>query len=544
MHLTIYAVSVLLSMILYAVVGVYVGRKYKGLENFFVVGRNAPTFFIVGSLIASYMSTSAYMGEIGFSYRGYMVIYMAMIVVANLGYVFGANYFGRYIRRTEVLTLPEYFGTRFGSKRLRILAGIVTVIGLSCYLIAVTQGCALLVQKITGVSYAAGIFIILLSYALFIIYTGSAGTLFVETIMFIVFAVMSIIVVPSIINAAGGFPDAIIQAAMSDYKPDMYSWHGPHSGASPAYTNNVQSFNFIVKYGIVWLAVLAVSPWQTSRYLMAKDEHRVIRSGMLAPIAACAVLIFLNVAIVTVNNVNPDISPVEYAFLGFSIDYLPTWIGIVVCCGIMAAGISSCCTFVTLVACSVTNDILPLCLKNFKTKVSNTRVTMAIFAIVTAIATYYQPPAVMWICYFAATWLAVSWLYVGFASVWSRKLTENGAFWAMLTGMVVFAVLSTISYFGWMTYNDWFIPEVAAIVCSIIAAWIGTAAHKDKSEQEIRYFQLMHEAPKELYEDKTAWKKTMRYPFIGAAGCTLIAVILVFYYYLPVREAFSQMGIL
>ena len=40
--------------------------------------------------------------------------------------------------------------------------------------------------------------------------------------------------------------------------------------------------------GLAWSVVVAVSPWQASRYLMAKDEHVVIRAGCGAGLALCS----------------------------------------------------------------------------------------------------------------------------------------------------------------------------------------------------------------------------------------------------------------
>ena len=37
-----------------------------------------------------------------------------------------------------------------------------------------------------------------------------------------------------------------------------------------------------------WGIVVAVSPWQASRYLMARDEHTVIRSAIITAGIICS----------------------------------------------------------------------------------------------------------------------------------------------------------------------------------------------------------------------------------------------------------------
>jgi len=63
--MNVYAFGLLVSVLAYLAVGNYAGRKVKHLEDYFVAGRQAPTLLIVGTLVASLMSTNAFMGEAG-----------------------------------------------------------------------------------------------------------------------------------------------------------------------------------------------------------------------------------------------------------------------------------------------------------------------------------------------------------------------------------------------------------------------------------------------------------------------------------------------
>lgn len=55
--MNIYFMGMILSMIVYIVLGLVISRQVKDVNDFFVAGRQAPTFLIVGSLVASYCST-------------------------------------------------------------------------------------------------------------------------------------------------------------------------------------------------------------------------------------------------------------------------------------------------------------------------------------------------------------------------------------------------------------------------------------------------------------------------------------------------------
>jgi len=138
----IYSGAILASLIIYIAVGNYAGRRVKKLDDYFVAGRRAPTLLIVGTLVASVLSTNAFLGETGFVYEGQAGPYLLWPPIAAMGYIFGALLFGRYLRRSRALTVADYFGKRFNSHRVQVAAGITIIFGLGGYLLAVTQGTA------------------------------------------------------------------------------------------------------------------------------------------------------------------------------------------------------------------------------------------------------------------------------------------------------------------------------------------------------------------------------------------------------------------
>ena len=55
--MNVYLIGMIISMVVYIVLGLVISRSVKNVNDFFVAGRQAPTFLIVGSLVASYCST-------------------------------------------------------------------------------------------------------------------------------------------------------------------------------------------------------------------------------------------------------------------------------------------------------------------------------------------------------------------------------------------------------------------------------------------------------------------------------------------------------
>src|SRR5699024_3476669 len=184
-------------------------------------GRNAPTILIVGSLVASYLSTVAFMGDAAFSYEGYGIPMLIMSIFVLPGYIIGVLFFGRFLRRSRALTLPEYFGARFNSHAVRVIAAVTLIIGITAYLVAVTQGAGVLLSDITGFKYTISLIIVISVFTILTFSAGAKGVLVTDTLMFLLFTGATFLAIPYIFNAAGGYPDAITDSANIGSKPDL-----------------------------------------------------------------------------------------------------------------------------------------------------------------------------------------------------------------------------------------------------------------------------------------------------------------------------------
>ena len=171
--MNLYFLGILAALVVFFAVGIGAGRMVKDTNDYYVSGRNAPTLLIVGSLIASFLSTGAFLGDTGEVYSGFFIGIVTVGVIQATGYIYGAGFFGRYIRRSEVTTLPEYFGRRFCSKHLRRLSAVILLVSVSAYLLSAIQGVATLMSSITGYDYRLCAVIVWLAFTAFTIYSGS-----------------------------------------------------------------------------------------------------------------------------------------------------------------------------------------------------------------------------------------------------------------------------------------------------------------------------------------------------------------------------------
>lgn len=527
-----FSIGVIASFIIIAVIGMLVSRKVSSAEDYYVSGRNAPTILIVGSLVASYFSTVTFMGEVGTSYDGYPIIMLTFSAFNACGYVLGAFLFGRYLRRSKALTLPEFFGQRFKSIKVRRTAAIITILGLGTYLVAVTQGASLLLSDILGVNFVTALVIIWITYTSFTFMGGAKGVIITDTVMFFFFALATFISVPFILKAAGGWPNAIPSTAALSEKPNIFSWHGI-TGDAAFMGTSLDAFLWAAIIGLSWGVVIAISPWQASRYMMAKNEHVIIRTGIIATISILVIYLFLHITIATVNVVNPNINPSELVYIWSAQNIMPTWVGVIVISGIMAAALSSCSTFLQLIGNSVAHDLFQIKSdKGSKALLKTSRIAMIIVGFVILIVTIYPPPAVMWIGFFAATVFAASWGPVAFASIHSKTATKEGAFWSMILGAAGVVVGEIIgSFIDLPIYLE---PVIVGAVLSLLALYI-VSKFSTVTKEERTYRESLLKTPEGIYHPKDMIL-TKRLSYVLMATGAVVIIITFAFYYQPLQS--------
>lgn len=523
----IYTITIAVSILIFVAVGNYAGRSVKILDDYFVAGRRAPTLFIVGTLVASVFSTSIFMGEAGFTYDGQMGPYILFPAIATVGYIYGALLFGTYLRRSCAPTVADFFGKRFNSHRVQQAAGITIIIGLGGYLLVVTQGAALLLSDLTDLSYYQALIVAWLSYTIFTMYSGSKGVILTDTLMFILFTIATFFFVTFIVSDLGGISTAIENLARLESRPDIASWHGA-IGPGTEWPTATDYLIWMVIMDMAWGVVYAVSPWQSSRHLMARDEHVVLR----AAIYTCIIVILMQILIYgiggLINIANPDIAPSETVMIWAAKNLVPEFIGALLLAGIMAAALSSASTFLSLVGFSVSNDIVK---RKEQLTLRTTRILMMITGIFVLVASFYFPPNIFWLMLFIGTVFASSWGPVGFMSIWSKSITAPAAFWGMVTGFVFNVVPAAMVYLDLITLPSYFNPVVIGVVASLITI-MTLSAYGKVTRQEAVYRMRLHRTPDEDYDLKKT-QLTLLAPAILIVFGAIMPIVMINYYVIP-----------
>lgn len=524
--MNIYLIGMIVTMIAYVVIGALISRSVKNANDFYVAGRNAPAFLITGSLVASFIGVGLFMGDVGEAYSGFFGPIMIAVGVLSVGYIFGSVFFGRYLRRSQAMTIPQYFGKRFDSPAMKMLATITGTFIMLVYSMSCVQGIATLMSVVTGVAYNTCIVLSVIAFTLITTMSGAKGVLITDTIMFAVFSVATIIGAVAIASKAGGWTNTVAEMATYESIPGILSAGGNLSYFYPTAKDN---FIWACGYGIAWMAVLAVAPWQSSRYLMAKNEHAVIRSSIFASVAVFVIEFLMCMAGVFTQKLNPSMDSPSHALIWASMNIMPTLLGIVVLSGVLASGISSATTFLSLISSNIMNDILNV--KNERRQVLYGRISVLIIGLIICLLCIYQPPQVFWITYLGATIVACSWLPVALASVWSKRVTKTGAFCGMLVGFLVSSAMKIGVSVAGITLPIYFDPFFVGLAAGVVAMIIGSALTK-VTETEKREREALFVVPEEE-KNPDEIKKTKRLLICSIPLGMIITVVLIVLWVVP-----------
>ena len=530
----IYSGAVLISLIIYVAVGNYAGRRVKKLDDYFVAGRRAPTLLIVGTLVASVLSTNIFLGETGFVYEGQAGPYLLWPPIGAMGYIFGALLFGRYLRRSRALTVAEYFGQRFNSQRVQTAAGITIIFGLGGYLLAVTQGVAFLLTYITDLSFTQALIIGWVSYTAFTMYSGTRGVILTDTLMFLLFTSVAVLALVFLVHDAGGWSTVVRELAILPEKPDLMAWHGIVGSDTPF--SSVLDFTlWNITLAVAWGLVYAVSPWQSSRYLIARDEHVVMRAACIAAIFLILMELTLYAAGAVINLSDSGIQPSEEVIIYAALNLLPELLGALLLAGIMAAGLSSASTFLSLVGFSVSNDLFRHDAVDDKKMLKFSRLIMLGIGVITLAIAFVSPIDIFWLTYFVGTLFASSWGAVALMSVWNKNITADAAFWGIVSGFTFNAVPKALEYFELIDLPFWLDPILlGGLVSLVVVLVVSRFGHVSQKEQDYRL--QLHRIPK-LEISARKLRFTLYAPITLAVYQVIMCVVLLTIYVRPYQEA-------
>ena len=112
---------------------------------------------------------------------------------------------------------------------------------------------------------------------------------------------------------------------------------------------------------------------------------------------------YLNLQSVTVLNLNPGMEDPQRVLIWAAFHVMPKLVGTLMLAGIMAAGLSSASTFLSVIGFSITSDIVFVEFKSEKQQLFVSRVIMLILGAISLLLAYTGIGSVRIVTYFASS---------------------------------------------------------------------------------------------------------------------------------------------
>ncbi len=447
--------------------GIWMRRFVRGVEDFAVAHREVNVNLGVASLAATELGlvTVMYTAQLGYE-KGFagatigVLMALAMYLVGATGFVI------RPLRSAGVMTVPELFEKRFGTK-VRWLAGLFVVLGGVLNMgIFLRLGGEFLVHT-TGLPVRDLEWVMTGLLVLVLVYTALGGMLSVLVTDYLQFLVLGLgLVVTSIL--------VIWNLGWSNIVQGLWE-HWQQGGPKAAHPfNPFHASNFGWSY-VVWqfvFQIAVVTTWQTTvlRVLASKDERTarrmyrrtafyfVGRFGLPGLWGAAALVYFSG------HGGLPNGIDSLTAMPAYLATLLPAGLLGLVIAAMLAAEMSTDSGYLLTWATVIYNDLIMPCVKRppaDKTKLLITRLlVVGIGCFLLFYGLWYQLPGNAW-DYLAVTgtiYLASVFTLLVAGLYWPRA-NAAGAFAALVLGAI--GPITFLVYNGWVPKEQQIAPELA-----------------------------------------------------------------------------------
>ena len=214
-------IKILLTIIFLVVmvgVGLYSRKQASSVDGFVLGGRSVGpwlTAFAYGTSYFSAVVFVGYAGQFGWKY-GLSSTWIGVgnaIIGSLLAWILLGRRTKLMTQHIESRTMPDFFGTRFDSQGLCVVASVIAFVFLIPYTAGVYKGISTLFEMGFGIPYEYCVIIMAILTAVYVILGGYKATAMNDFIQGIIMLFGIIIVIAAVLNTQGGLATAVEKMA-------------------------------------------------------------------------------------------------------------------------------------------------------------------------------------------------------------------------------------------------------------------------------------------------------------------------------------------
>ena len=284
------AIKVGLLLVFFSVmvgIGLYCRRHATNVNGFVLGGRSVGPWLTAFAYGTSYFSAVVFVGYAGqFGWKYGIAATWAGIGNALLGSLLAWVVLGRRTRimtqHLDSATMPEFFGKRFGSQKLKIAASVIIFIFLIPYTASLYNGLSRLFGMAFDIDYGVCVVVMAILTGVYVIAGGYMATAINDFIQGIIMIFGICAVIAAVLNSQGGFMAAldglaqVSDASVSDTPGVFASFFGP------------DPLNLL---GVVLLTSLGTwgLPQMVQKFYAIKDEKAIDTGTVISTVFAAIV---------------------------------------------------------------------------------------------------------------------------------------------------------------------------------------------------------------------------------------------------------------
>jgi len=470
----IYGTVMTLYLVLLVAMGLWMGRRTRSAEDFYIGGRQVGPWVTAFSFVAAYFSSVVIVGGGAFGYRfglsSMWVGAMNVLIGCTLVWIVLGRRLWQFTKRLDTMTIPGFIGRRYGAREAEVFSAVIIFAFMIVYNVSVLVGMGRIMEGLMGIEYTTAV---LVAGLIILVYVSIGGYLAVVWTSFIQAWIMIfglLLLFFATLHAVGGLTIATEGLAALDRgfveTPGVWGWNG------------LISFALIVSLGVWGMPQLLV------RFYSMKNP-RVLKLGtVLATLGgAMAVLPYLTGAMSRL--LLPALENPDLAIPLLTEQVLHPWGGAIFLAGVMAAGMSTFASVLIIVSGAIVEDLRggrriygghekdgP---KAARREVMYGRLASLVAGLISLVIAYRPPDLILVITAFSWAVIASACLWPVVLGVYWKRATRAGAMASMVVGTAValgWMIAQRATGFGWGVHG--FIPGVSSSLLAFIVVSLAT----------------------------------------------------------------------
>lgn len=284
------AIKVVLLLIFFSVmvgIGLYCRRHATNVNGFVLGGRSVGPWLTAFAYGTSYFSAVVFVGYAGqFGWKYGIAATWAGIGNALLGSLLAWVVLGRRTRimtqHLDSATMPEFFGKRFGSQKLKVAASVIIFIFLIPYTASLYNGLSRLFGMAFDIDYGVCVVVMAILTGVYVIAGGYMATAINDFIQGIIMIFGICAVIAAVLNSQGGFLAALEGLAQVN-DPQVSSVPGVFAsffGPDPLNLLGVVLLTSLGTWGL---------PQMVQKFYAIKDEKAIDTGTVISTVFAAIV---------------------------------------------------------------------------------------------------------------------------------------------------------------------------------------------------------------------------------------------------------------